>query len=300
MDILHSLPPYNFCGLDKEDTEFKKAKVVVLPVPYDSTTSYGVGARNGPHAIIHASRNMELYDHETKASPYELGIHTLDELAPSRDGPKETVRRIKEAIGDILDTGKFPLMLGGEHSITTGALQAFAERNKDFSVLQLDAHADLRDEFEGTKFSHACVMRRAREITDVVQVGIRSMCKDEAEHIRQKKLENIFYMPLDPADFDKQIPKIIGALKGNVYITFDIDALDPSEMPSTGTPEPAGMRSWQVLKLIKAITEKKKIIGMDIVELSPIPGNVAPDFLAAKLAYKMLGYAFLSELKKKE
>ena len=183
MDILHSLPPYNFCGLDKEDADFKKARVVVLPVPYDSTTSYGVGARNGPHAIIHASRNMELYDHETKASPYKIGIHTLDELEPSMAGPKETIARVKEVIDDILDAKKFPLMLGGEHSITTGALQAFAERNKDFSVLQLDAHADLRDEFEGTKFSHACVMRRAREITDVVQIGIRSLCEDETEHI---------------------------------------------------------------------------------------------------------------------
>ncbi len=295
MDILHSLPPYNFCGLDKEDTSFKKAKVIVLPVPYDSTTSYGAGTRNGPHAIIHASRNMELYDHETETSPYELGIHTLEELAPSMAGPKETIARVKEVIGDILDAGKFPLMLGGEHSVTTGVLQALAERSKNFSVLQLDAHADLRDEFEDTQFSHACVMRRAREITDVVQVGIRSMCEEEANHIKQNKLKNIFYMPLDPTDFDKQIPKIVSALKGNVYITLDVDALDPSEMPSTGTPEPAGMKSWQVLKLIKAITEKRKIIGIDIVELSPIPGISAPDFLTAKLAYKILGYALYSK-----
>ena len=300
MDLLHPLPPYNFCGLDKEDADFKKAKVVVLPVPYDSTTSYGAGTRNGPHAIISASRNMELYDPETKTSPYNVGIHTLDELEPSMAGPKETIARVKEVIGDILDAKKFPLMLGGEHSITTGALQALAEKSKDFSVLQLDAHADLRDVFEGTKFSHACVMQRARELTDVVQVGIRSMCEEEANHIKQNKLKNIFSMPQNPMDFDKQIPKIVSALKNNVYITFDVDALDPSEMPSTGTPEPAGMRSWQVLKLIKAVTEKKKIIGMDIVELAPIPGINAPDFLTAKLAYKMLGYAFLNDLKKKE
>ena len=298
MEMLHSLPPYNFCGIDGKYSDFKSAKVVVLPVPYDSTASYGVGTRHGPHAIINASRNMELYDREFDASPYEIGIHTLSELEPSMAGPAETVERVKQVIKDILDAGKFPFMLGGEHSLTTGAVQAVAGKFRNFSVLQLDAHADMRDEFESTKHSHACAMRRAREITDVVQVGIRSLSADEAEYIKEKKVKNIFFMPQDTNDFDAQIPKIVAALKDNVYISFDIDALDPSEVPATGTPEPGGLRWSQAIKLLRAVAEKKKIIGMDLVELAPIPGNSAPDFLAAKLAYKMVGYAFLKEMKK--
>lgn len=298
MDILHALAPYNFCGLDAEDSDFKRAKAVVLPVPYDSTTSYGVGARNGPHAIINASRNMELYDHETGTSPYKIGIHTLSELEPAMSGPEDTVNRVRQVIGDILLSGKFPLTLGGEHSITTGALQAFKENSKKFGVLQLDAHADMRDEFEGTKYSHACAMRRARELSgNVVQAGIRSLCAEEAEYIKENKIKDIFFMPSDPQEFDQQIPAIVAALKENVYLTLDIDAIDPSEMPSTGTPEPGGLRWAQVLKLLKIVAKKKKIVGMDVVELAPIPGNSAPDFLAAKLTYKILGYVFLKELK---
>lgn len=299
MEILHNLPPFNFCGIDEKYSGFKNAKVVVLPVPYDSTTSYGVGARHGPQAIISASRNMELYDHEFDASPYEIGIHTLSELEPSMAGPKETSERVQQVIKDILDAGKLPFMLGGEHSITAGAVKAVAEKFKNFSVLQLDAHADMRDEYEETKYNHACAMRRAREITDVVQAGIRSLSAEEADYIKEKKVKNIFFAPQDPADFDAQIPKIVAALKDNVYITFDIDALDPAEVPSTGTPEPGGLRWHQALKLLHAVAEKKKIIGMDLVELAPIPGNSAPDFLAAKLAYKMVGYAFLKEMRKR-
>lgn len=306
MELLHSLPPYNFCGLDEKYADFKNAKVVVLQVPYDSTASYGTGTRRGPHAIINASRNMELYDRELQASPFELGIHTLSELEPSMAGPEETVKRVKQAIADILDAGKLPFIFGGEHSITTGALRALAEKMaeksanlpKNFSVLQLDAHADMRDEFEGTKFSHACAMRRAREIADVVQAGIRSLSEEEADYIKEKKLKNVFFMPQDPNGFDAQIPKIVAALRDSVYISFDIDALDPSEVPSTGTPEPGGLKWWQALKLLRAVAEKKKIIGLDLVELAPIPGNSAPDYLAAMLAYKMIGYAFLKELGK--
>lgn len=297
MEMLHSLPSYNFCGIEERYSDFNKAKVVVLPVPYDSTTSYGAGARNGPHAIINASRNMELYDHELEASPYEIGIHTLPELEPSMAGPGETVKRVRQVIGDILEAKKFPFMIGGEHSITLGAVQAFRRKFKNFSVLQLDAHADMRNELEGTKFSHGCVMRRSRELAGVVQAGIRSLSAEEADYITEKKVRNLFYMPRDPQDFNAQIPKIVSALNENVYLTLDIDVLDPSEVPSTGTPEPGGLKWAQVLNLLKAVCGKKKIIGMDLVELAPVPGNVAPDFLAAKLAYKMVGYAFLRELK---
>src|SRR5271157_3397742 len=181
MRLLHSRPPYNFPGIEPELSSFEKAKVVVFPVPYDSTTCYGGGTRNGPHAIIIASRQMELYDEELGYEPARIGIHTLDELEPSMNSPEETVERVEEVIAEIIGSRKFPLMLGGEHSISLGAVRALLKSHKDMSVLQLDAHGDLRDEFEGTKFGHTSVMRRISELCDTVQVGIRDMSLEEAE-----------------------------------------------------------------------------------------------------------------------
>lgn len=287
MRLLHSLPPYNFAGLEEELSDFGKARVVVLPVPYDSTVCYAPGTRNGPHAIISASRNMELYDEELGWEPARVGIHTLDELEPSKESPNETVRRVEEAVKEILKSKKFPLILGGEHSISLGAVRAVSEFYNELSVLQLDAHSDLRDEFEGTKVGHTSVMRRISETCHTVQVGIRSMSKEEAEFARKKKLQ-LFYAK------DFRPNAVVKLLKRNVYVSIDMDVFDPSEVPAVGTPEPGGLHWHEVLSLLKKVASQRNVVGFDVVELCPIPGDVSSDFLAAKLAYKFIGYVFKS------
>jgi agmatinase len=275
---------FNFGGLTNQD--YRKAKVVILPVPYEATTYYKSGTKFGPQTIIDASRHMELYDIELKKSIKETDIFTLNELEPSKEFPKETILRIKDVVEQILADQKIPFILGGEHSITTGAILAFKNQNRNnLSVLQIDAHSDLRDEFQDTKYHHACVMRRVRNLNpSVVQVGIRSMSPEEAEYIETRKINHIFYWPDFPID------KIVSDLKENVYLTFDLDALDPSIMPSVGTPEPGGMDWRAALDLLRAVAKERKIVGADVVELSPIPGEIAPDFLAAKLVYKIISY----------
>lgn len=274
---------FNFGGMS--DQSYNKSKVVIFPVPYDSTTYYKSGTKDGPQAIIDASRHMELYDIELKKSAKETDIFTLEALEPSKNLPKENIIRIRDVVDRILEDKKIPLMLGGEHSITTGAVLAFKNKGFNFSVLQIDAHSDLRDEFQGTKYHHGCVMRRVRNLnSSVTQAGIRSMSQEEAEYVENKKINNIFYYP------DLPIDKIISTLKENVYITFDLDALDSSIMPSVGTPEPGGIKWQEALNLLQRVAKERKIIGADVVELCPIPGFVAPDFLAAKLVYKIIGY----------
>lgn len=274
---------FNFGGMNVQD--YKKAKVVILPVPYESTTYYKSGTKYGPQIIIDASRHMETYDIEQKRIIQDTDIFTLNELEPSKNLPKETIIRIRDVIDKILEDKKFPLMLGGEHSITTGAVLAFKNRGFNFSVLQIDAHSDLRDEFQDTKYHHGCVMRRVRNLNpSVVQVGIRSMSQEEAEYIASKRINNIFYYP------DLPIDKIISGLKENVYLTFDLDAFDSSIMPSVGTPEPGGFGWYEALSLLQTVAKERNIIGADVVELCPIPGLIAPDFLAAKLVYKIIGH----------
>ncbi len=276
--------PFNFLGLDEQD--YQKSKVAVFPVPYNSTTYWKSGTKEGPQAIIEASRHLELYDIETRKDVSKEGIFTMPIMEPSKDSPEATIARIKEITGRLLADGKFPLMLGGEHSVTLGAVQAFKEKYSDLSVLQIDAHADLRDEFEGTKYHHGAVMRRVRELgVPVTQVGIRSISQEDAEYIEKEKIETVFMAPELPLE------KIIATLTDNVYITLDLDGLDPSIMPSTGTPEPGGLGWYEVLNLIKEISKKKNIVGADVVELDPIPGLASPDFLAAKLAYKIINYS---------
>jgi len=277
------LEPFNFMGLPDQD--YEGAKFIIFPVPYNSTTSWKSGTKDGPQAIIEASRHIELYDIETEKDHSKDGIFTLEFLEPSKNSPRETILRIKEVVDKILDDEKFPFILGGEHSVTLGSVLSLKDKFSDFSVLQFDAHTDLREEYEGTKYHHACVMKRVRELDiSVTHVGIRSTSEEEVEYVKDKKGSSIFYAP------DLPIEKIIDSLKENVYLSFDLDALDTSIMPSTGTPEPGGLGWYEVLKLIKAVAEKKNIIGADVVELDPVPGLVAPDFLAAKLVYKIIGY----------
>ncbi|NYZ76103.1 agmatinase [Candidatus Micrarchaeota archaeon] len=286
MRILHSRPPYNFPGIEPELSSFEKAKVVVLPVPYDSTTCYRSGTRNGPHAIITASRQMELYDEELGYEPARVGIHTLDELEPSMNSPEETIGRVEKIVAEIIERKKFPLMLGGEHSISLGAVRTLAKTYRNMSVLQLDAHTDLRDEFEGTKFGHTSIMRRISELCDTVQVGIRDMSLEESEFARKKKLK-IFYARNQPKPSE-----VVSRLKKDVYVSIDLDVFDPSEVPAVGTPQPGGLHWYDVLAILRGVAAKKKVVGFDVVELCPIEGDISSDFLAARLAYKFLAYIF--------
>ncbi len=292
MEPLNALPKYNLFGLEEQD--YKKARVVVLPIPYDATLTYKSGARDGPHAIIDASRNLELYSYELGADISKIGIYTTDEMAPDLSSPENMAKRVRKEIGIILDDGKIPLMLGGDHSITIGAIGAFKERKRDISIIQFDAHSDSRDEIFGSKYTHASVIARAREMYDgIVQVGLRSIDSESAKRLDQK---HAFTMSDIHKSSGKEIArKIIKATGSEVYITIDHDVLDPSEMPSVGTPEPDGMRFNQIMEIIEEISREKKLAGLDIVELSPIPYLTYPNFTAAKLAYLTLGYFLLKK-----
>lgn len=296
MQPLNSLPKYNLFGLEEQD--YKKAKVVVLPIPYDSTVTYRSGTREGPRAIIDASRNMELYSLELDADISKMGIYTMDELEPDFSSPEKTVKRIEREIAIMLDDGKVPLLLGGEHTVSLGALQALSKRNKNISVVQFDAHADLRNEFMGSKYTHASVMARARELVkDVASVGIRSTDEKPGRH------KNVKMFPMEEIrskGIKKIAKELAKATQKEIYLTIDLDVLDPSEMPSVGTPEPGGMRFDDLCFLIKELSQSKKLLGFDIVELCPIPYLHAPNYLAAKLAYLTIGYFLYNDARKKD
>jgi agmatinase len=278
----------NFGGLDSKYTSFDNAMFVVVPVPYDLTSTYQPGSRKGPSAILDASSFMELYDEELQKETYLLGIHTLNPLESDARGPRKMLGPIRQIISDVIKYKKIPVLLGGEHSITLGAVQALKMKYRGLSVLQLDAHADMRDDYQGSTYSHATVGRRIWEVCPLVQAGVRSMSAQEASFMEKNKVKSF------SADFvlngKKSLEKICESIKGDVYITIDLDVLDPSLMPSTGTPEPGGITWKNLLDLLRRASESCRIRGFDVVELSPIPGLIAPDFLAAKLVYRMMGY----------
>lgn len=280
--------PHNFGGLEGEFADFSSAKAAVLPVPYDFSTSYQGGTRWGPHAILSASQNMELWDDELGAT-YRAGIHTLPALEPTALGPEAMCARVEQAVGWILDQGKLPAILGGEHSITAGAVRAAAARFPGLSVLQLDAHADMRDEYLDSPFSHACVMRRIRERVPAASVGIRSMSEEEAGHLAQHPAPIWSTRRFRALQGNWQ--PILDALTDDVFVTFDLDGLDPGILPATGTPEPGGLDWFEAVDLLKAVATRSRIVGFDIVELAPIPGQVASDFLAARMTYRLIGLA---------
>ncbi len=285
MKLKHSKEPFNFGGLP--EVPWAKAKVAILPVPYESTTTYGGGTSRGPSAIIEASRHLELWDSELNKDVSRLGFFTFPEFEPDMSGPESNVKRLQDTVVGILKSGKWPLVLGGEHSITPGVVAAFKNKYKNLSVLQIDAHTDLRDEYQGTKWSHACAMRRVYDLgVPVTAVGIRSTCEEEISFIKKAGLgSRIFQAPEVPID------KILKTLTNQVFITVDVDGFDPSFVPGTGTPEPGGLDWYKVVELIRAVTKQSKIVGADVVELAPIAGQPAGDFLVTKLAYKIIGYA---------
>ncbi|HNV69040.1 MAG TPA: agmatinase [Candidatus Ozemobacteraceae bacterium] len=293
LDAVHFRGGYNFLGLPEEDTRYENAHAVILPVPYDSTTSYKAGTREGPLALILASRNVELYDLELECEPLISGIHTLPELEPDMRGPEVTVRNIQKAVEALVKDGKFPVVLGGEHSITTAPVRVLAKKyGADFSVLQLDAHADLRESFENTPFNHASVMRRVRELCPVTQVGIRNISAGEMEYVRQSRHKTIFWAHDLQGPAKTWIPSVVKTLKKKVYITIDLDAFDPAVCPGVGTPEPGGLTWYPTLELLQTVIRTHDVVGIDIMELCPIAGSIVSDFFAAKLLFKLLAEVF--------
>jgi agmatinase len=278
----------NFGGLPGEYSKLSQAGIVIIPVPYDKTSTWIKGADKGPAAIIEASANMELYDLETDSGVYRKGIFTVDALKVRDLLPEDMIEKVSEEVWQYIGKEKFIVVLGGEHSVSVGSIKAHIEKNKSLTVLQLDAHSDLRDQYEGSKYNHACVMARVREMCPIVQVGIRSMDCSEKKLLNRA---NVFYAE-DIYSRTDWIDEVVSKLTDRVYITFDLDVFDPSIMPSTGTPEPGGLLWYDVLKLLKAIADNRDIVGFDVVELCPNEINKSPDFLAAKLIYKLLSYKF--------
>ena len=266
----------------------RDAKFVVIPVPYDLTSTYQPGSRRGPAAIVEASTNMELYDEELKKETYLAGIHTTLPVSIDARGPKNMVNIVRKKISRIVALNKIPVMLGGEHSITLGAVQAMIEKYPKLTVLQFDAHADLRDTYQGSPYSHACVARRISEICPLTQVGIRSMSKEEGDFLPKSKVKS--YLADFVLENKNWAETVCKNLKGDVFITMDLDVFDPSIMPATGTPEPGGLYWKDILHLLKLVSTSCNICGFDVVELAPLPGVVAPDFMAAKLIYRTMGY----------
>jgi agmatinase len=273
--------------IPKQYRDPSKAKVVIVPVPYDKTSSWGKGADKGPAAILSASEIVENYDIESDSEPYKVGIFT-DNAVTEDKSPEKMVQAVEKRISAHLANDKFPVLLGGEHSVSIGAIQAQVKKYSKVTVLQLDAHGDLRDEYHNSRYSHACIMARAQDICKTVQVGIRSM--DSSEKPRAKK-SNVFFAE-NIAGKTGWVKKVLSTLKGNVYVTIDLDVFDPSIMPSTGTPEPGGLLWYEVLDLLRQVFRKTNVTGFDVVEMCPNKTDKGPDFLAAKLVYKLISYKF--------
>ena len=287
--------PSNFLGLPAELSDPEGARFVVVPVPYDGAASYGVGARFGPQAILDASREIELFDDELSHQPCSVGIHTRPSVEPHSGGPEAMAERVEAEMSSLFAAGQFPVLLGGDHSITIGAVRAAVERYPELTLVQIDAHADLRDHYQSTPYSHACIARRAADMgAKLVQIGIRSLSQEEADWLGRHP-EAITVYARDLWENLDQADQAIDAIDGPVYLTFDVDALDPSIMPATGTPEPGGLTWPQTLALLRRLCRQGEVIGADIVELAPIPGISAPNVLTAKLAYKLIGYVMTTK-----
>ncbi|MBI5207477.1 MAG: agmatinase [Candidatus Firestonebacteria bacterium] len=280
----------NFGDLDQEISSLKKSKFMVLSIPYEQTTSYKAGTKEGPKAILDASRYIELYDEELDKCSYEAGIYTIGEMLIDHSGPAQMINKIYNNVKNFIDRDKILISIGGEHSITPGLVKAHKDIYPDISVLQLDAHADLRQEYEGTEFSHASAIRRVLEFCPAVQAGIRSISYEEAEFYKTTDRTRIFFAKDLKKDLKAYLNKIVDFLTDSVYITIDLDVFDPSIMPAVGTPEPGGIDWYEILDILKFVIDRKKIIGIDMVELLPQKENIASDFLAAKLIYKLIGY----------
>lgn len=278
-----------YAGIAKKFSKIESAKIVLIPVCYDGTSTWQKGADKGPSAFLEASENMELYDIETNSEVYKKGIYLSDSISDF-DSPDEMIDTVYKITKKYISKNKFVTIFGGEHSISIATVKAFNDSFDDLSVLHIDAHADLRQVYEGTKYNHACAMYEANQNTNLVQVGIRSMDVKEKNVMNQ---ENVFFAH-ELASNEYWIDDVIEKLSKNVFISFDLDAFDPSILPSTGTPEPGGLFWYETLDFLRRVFNEKNVVGFDIVELCPNEIDKSSDFLAAKLYYKMLSYKFKS------
>ena len=285
----------NYAGIPDEYAKLETANVVLIPVPYDGTSTWQKGADKGPEAFLNASENMELYDIETDKEVYKEGIFLTDAITEN-SSPENMVEAVHSEVKKYINKNKFVTIFGGEHSVSIGTIRAFNECFNSLTVLHIDAHADLRKEYEGSSCNHACAVYEANQNTNLVQVGIRSMDISEK---RVMNTDKVFFAH-DMAVNEYWMDDVLDQLTGNVFITFDLDALDPSIMPSTGTPEPGGLLYYETLEFLKKVFNERNVVGFDIVELCPNPQEKSSDFLAAKLYYKMLNYKFSSETEDEE
>jgi agmatinase len=279
-----------FGGTTPTTADFDSARVVILPVPLDRTTSYVAGTRNGPHEILVASSHMELWDEETETDIHGIGIFTLPEMEFPFATMEEIVQEIRRVASELVKRDKFPVVLGGEHSLTAPVVAALAAKHPGLSVLQIDAHADLRESFMGTPHNHACAMRRVLEHARCTQVGVRSLSREEAAAI--PTLPTTMFYDFNMRQHPDWIERVVDSLGEHVYITIDCDGFDPAIMPAVGTPEPGGLSWYEALAVLRRVIESRHVVGCDLVELCPLAGNVAPNFLCAKLIYKVLSYRF--------
>ncbi len=290
----YKLSTKTYAGIPNEFAQLKKSSVVLTSIPYDGTSTWGKGADKGFQAFLFASENMELYDIETGSEPYRNGVYLEKPLVVKKDTPEMMVKKVYKKTSELLASGKLLTFFGGEHSVSIGVLRAFSQKYKNLTVVQLDAHTDLRQSFHGSKYNHACAVAEAQKTCNLIQVGIRSMDKSEMEYVEEDKC----YFAHNIVDNDYWMEESIKKMTDNVYITLDLDVFDSSLMPSTGTPEPGGLEWYPILQYLRMIFNRKKVVGFDIVELAPNPNNPAPDFLAAKLYYKMLAYYFEKKTRK--
>lgn len=282
-------PPRTFAGLTAEESNYQRARAVILPVPYDATTTARAGAREAPRAIIDASNDMELYDVVLERETYRLGIHTLPEVAPQSDSPAAMVARVESIVRELLADGKFVVTVGGEHTIAVAPIRAYAERFPDLSVLALDAHADMRPAYLDSEYNHACTLRRALERAPVVHVGLRSASREEHQFLREA---GVPFFPAHQYRRRSDGPsQVLQQLSPTVYVTIDLDVLDPAQMAGVGTPEPGGLLWDDVVDLLEVVAAERRIVGFDVMEHAPDYGNPSDSYLAAKLIYRILGLA---------
>ena len=285
---LHPLVPHNFLALPPEQSSLEAAKVALIPVPYDSTTSFRSGSRDGPEAMITASYGLEDYDFQLEVDVSQIGIHTTSAVEPHMAGPGPMTERINDVVGTYIGLGKTVGLLGGEHSITIGSVQAHVEAYPSLSVLYLDAHADLRDEYMGTPFGHASAARRTYESCPIALAGVRSLCQEEHDFIGDNGVP-VWYW--DPDIRSGNLDEVLGSLRDTVYVSVDLDVLDPALMSAVGTPGPGGMTWHPLVSVLAKVAQSRRIVGFDVCELAPADGPPACSYAAAKLVYKLVTYA---------
>jgi agmatinase len=267
--------------------DYSASGIIIVPVPYDETSTWQKGADKGPGAIMEASVNLEFYDIETDSEVHLVGIHTIDPIT-EKESPDKLVRAVDKKVKSLIRENKFTVIVGGNHTVSIGAVMAISSHFNNLSVLQLDAHTDLRREYEGSGLNHACAIARISEFAPVVQVGIRSMSVEEKAFVNRDRIFYSHELYKDKSSYSKAIEM----LSENVYITIDLDVFDPSLIPSTGTPEPGGPDYFEIMHFLRDVTRKRNVVGFDVVELCPSPSNKSPDFVAAKIIYQLLSYIF--------